>query len=382
VPPRTLGIAVLGYAGVARAHITAVRRHSELFPDAPAGARLIALAGRNRSAVAEAAARYGALRWTADWRDLLRDPEVDVLINAAPNGLHAEPSIAALEAGKAVLCEKPLARTASEAAEMARAAAARGRVAMTGYNYRFVPAVLLARRLISEERLGRLYHVRCRYSDDSLIDPNVPFSWRHDRTAAGSGVIGDLAAHAIDLAHFLAGPITAVTAVVRTFIPSRPAGGTVKPVTVEDAVVATLEFGNGAIGTLEASGMCPGRKNFFSFEVNGEKSTLLFDLERLNELRIYQGDGDTRGLVDVLVTERGHPYGGRWWPPGHILGWDSTFVHQFEELVRRAGAGDGEFFGASFADGFAATAVCDALMDAAAAGRRVTLGGEKAPAPP
>jgi len=371
--PRTLGVAVLGYTGVARAHLTALARHAEIFPDAPASLRLVALAGRTREAVEEAARRYGAARAVTEWSALVDDPAVDLLINATPNGLHAAPCIAALRAGKAVLCEKPLGRTAREAAEMARAARESGRVAMTGFNYRFMPAVLLARRMVEAGDLGRLYHVRCRYSDDSLIDPRAPWGWRHDREAAGSGVIGDLAAHPIDLAMALAGPVTAVTAVTRTFITERPHGAGRAPVTVEDAVAATLEFHSGAVGTLEASGMCPGRKNLFTFELNGEHGTVVWDLERLNELRVYHGDGGARGLADVLVTERDHPYGGRWWPPGHTLGWESGFVHQLEEVVRRIAGAGGPAAGATFADGLACALVCDALLSAAETGRRISI---------
>ncbi len=370
-PP--LGVAILGYTGVARAHLAALRRHAEVFPDAPRSLRLIALCGRTRPAVEEAAGRYGAAWATTEWPALLEDPDIDVLINAAPNDLHAAPSIAALRAGKAVLCEKPLGRTAREAAEMARAAGETGNVAMVGFNYRFLPAVLLARRMVESGELGRLFHFRCRYSDDSLVDPRAPWGWRHDREAAGSGVIGDLAAHALDLALVLAGPITAVAAATRTFVSERPRGATRASVTVEDAVVATLEFQNGAVGTLEASGMCPGRKNLFTFELNGERGTVLWDLERLNELRVYHADGEARGLADVLVTERSHPYGGRWWPPGHTLGWESGFAHQLEELVRRIAGAGGVMAGATFADGLACAVACDALLSAAETGRRVSV---------
>jgi len=368
-----LRVAVLGYTGVARAHLTALRRHDEVFPDAPAALRLVAVCGRTRSAVEDAARRYGAERAVTEWQALAEDPSVDVLINAAPNDLHAAPSIAALRAGKAVLCEKPLGRTARESAEMTRAGADGRHVAMTGFNYRFMPAVLLARHMVEAGDLGRLYHFRCRYSDDSLVDPRAPWGWRHDRELAGSGVIGDLAAHPLDLAGVLAGPITAVTAVTRTFVPHRPRGGTAAPVTVEDAVAATLEFQNGAVGTLEASGMCPGRKNLFTFELNGERGTVIWDLERLNELRVYHGDGDARGLADVLVTERSHPYGGRWWPPGHTLGWESGFVHQLEEFGRRVAGTGGPMAGATFTDGLACALVCDALLTAAETGRRIAV---------
>ncbi len=371
--PRVLGVGLLGYGTIARAHATGVRVHAEAFPDAPATGRVVALAGRTPRPLAAAAQRLGIPRWSTEWQSLVDDPAVEVFVNAGPNEIHAAPCIAALQAGKPVLCEKPLARTAAEAETMARAAAAARTVAMTGFNYRFVPAVLLARRLISEGRIGRIYHFRGRYSDDSLLDPASPHTWRHDRTAAGSGVIGDLASHVIDLAHFLVGPVAAVTAVVRTFVGARSVGGKKRAVTVEDAVAATLEFENDAIGTLEASGMCPGRKNLLTFEVNGADGTLAFDLERLNELRVFHGDGEARGLADVLVTERDHPYGGRWWPPGHTLGWEHAFAHQFDELVRRVTHAEGALAGATFADGLSAARVCDALIAATETGGRVLI---------
>lgn len=370
---RVLGIGLLGYGSVARAHAAGVRVHPDAFPDAPATGRIVAVAGRNSAQVAAAAQRLGASRWLTEWTALIDDPAIEVLINAGPNEIHAAPCIAALRAGKAVLCEKPLARTAAEAEAMVRAADDAGAAAMTGFNYRFVPAVLLARRLIAGGQVGQIYHFRGRYSDDSLIDPASPHTWRHDRAAAGSGVIGDLASHVIDLAHFLVGPIGAVTAAARTFTGTRPAGGAARAVTVEDAVMATLEFDSGAVGTLEASGMCPGRKNLLTFEVNGSDGTLVFDLERLNELRVYHGDGEARGLADVLVTDRTHPYGGRWWPPGHALGWEHAFAHQFDEVVRRVAGVGGALVGATFGDGLAAARVCEALLAAAETGARVSV---------
>jgi predicted dehydrogenase len=371
--PRVLGVALVGTGGIARAHVNALRRQAEAAPEPAAVGRLVVVASRDADRAAAAARRFGADRWTGDWRTVVDDPEVDVVINAGSNDVHAEPSIAALRAGKAVLCEKPLARHAVEAASMARAAAEAGRVAMTGFNYRFAPAVVLARRLVRDGALGRLYHFRGRYSDDSLLDPAAPHTWRHDRDRAGSGVIGDLASHVIDLAHFLVGPIVAVTAAVRTYTHTRPTPAGPRPVTVEDAVGATLEFQGGALGTLDASGLCPGRKNFLAFELNGDRGTVAFNLERLNELRVYRGDGPARGLTDVLVTERDHPFGGRWWPPGHILGWEHTFVHQWEEVLRRVTGEDSEVVGATFADGVAAVRVCDALVAAAEEGRRLAI---------
>jgi predicted dehydrogenase len=337
----------------------------------------VALAGRSAGRVQEAAARYGAQAAYTDWRSLIEDPRVQVLINAGPNDLHEAASVAAASRGIHVLCEKPLARSAAEAARMRDAATAAGIVHMAGYNYRFTPAVALARRMIVEGRVGEIYHFRTRYSDDSMVDPQVPYGWRHSRTAAGSGVIGDLAAHSIDLARFLVGEIKAVSAASRIFTDRRPRrDGDHGIVDVEDAIEAVLEFTNGAVGTLEASTFCPGRKNLFTFEVNGSRGTLAWNLERINELEVYLQGEAVNGFRTVLVTEGHHPYGGTWWPPGHVLGWEHTFVHQLHRfLTAVALGGTVEPEGATFADGYRCAVVCDLLDQAAREGRRLTVEG-------
>jgi predicted dehydrogenase len=326
--------------------------------------------------VHEAARRFGALEAHTDWRHMLDDRRIQILINASPNYLHAEASIAAAERGIHVLCEKPLARSVEEADQMLAAARRAGIVHMTGYNYRFIPAVQLARRFIAEGRLGQIYHFRARYSDDSMVDPSTPYSWRHSRARAGSGVIGDLASHAIDLARFLVGDIVAVAAATRVFVPLRPSSsGSAGIVDVEDALEAVVEFANGAVGTLEASTFCPGRKNFLTFEINGALGSLEFNLERLNELRVFVPDKDASGFRTVLVTESYHPYGGVWWPPGHVLGWEHTFVHQFQRFLVAVAEGTGvEPDGASFEDGYQCVVVCEMLERAAREGRRQVLG--------
>jgi predicted dehydrogenase len=369
---RDIGVGILGYDGAAKAHLQALVRLGTVFWPPPVRPVLVALAGRSAERVNTAVQRYGARSGYTDWRCLIEDPAVQALINAGPNDLHAEVSIAAARRGLHVLCEKPLARNAAEAAQMRDAAVSAGVVHMTGYNYRFAPAVLLARRLIAAGRLGRIYHFRARYCDDSMVDPQVPYGWRHSKARAGSGVIGDLAAHAVDLARFLVGEIQAVSACSRTFIERRPRReGDMATVDVEDALEAVLEFENGAVGTLEASTFCPGRKNLFTFEVNGERGSLAWNLERLNELELYLPNGDANGFRTILATEPSHPYGGTWWPPGHILGWEHTFIHQLHRFLQAvADGGSVAPEGATFDDGARCAVVCDLFDYAAREGRR------------
>ncbi len=372
---REIGVGVIGYEGVAKAHLQALLRLTTIFWPAPVRPVLVALAGRSADRVQQAASRYGALAAYPDWRRLIEDPRVQVLINAGPNDIHEDASLAAAARGLHILCEKPLARSAGEALRMRDAVASAGIVHMTGYNYRFTPAVQLARRMITEGQLGQIYHFRTRYSDDSMVDPQVPFGWRHSRALAGSGVIGDLAAHAVDLGRYLVGEIRALGAISRIFIDqrTRPHGGD-GMVDVEDAIEAIVEFASGAVGTLEASTFCQGRKNLFTFEVNGARGTVAWNLERMNELEVYLDGEAVNGFRTVLVTEGHHPYGGTWWPPGHVLGWEHTFVHQLHWfLAAVAGEGTVEPEGATFEDGYRCAVVCDLLDLAAREHRRMTV---------
>lgn len=375
VQERTLGIGILGYTGVAKAHLFALQRVATVFWPLPVRPQLVALAGRSAEALQKAGQRYGALTTYPDWRRLIADDRVQVLINAGPNDVHAEATLAAAARGLPVLCEKPLARSGAEAARIRDAAVRAGIVHMTSYSYRFYPAVQLARQMIREGRLGRIYHFRSRYLDDSMVDPQVPYSWRHSKSRAGSGVIGDLAAHSIDLARFLVGEIAGVSAATRIFTDRRrrPEGGEAT-VDVEDAVEAVVEFANGAVGTLEASTFCPGRKNFFTIEISGAAGSLALNMERLNELDLYLRDDGANGFRTVLVTEPTHPYGGTWWPPGHILGWEHAFVHQLHRfLMAVAGQGSVEPDGATFEDGHRCAVVCDLLEQSAQTGRRLAV---------
>lgn len=369
---------MLGYAFMGKAHSNAFKKIPYIFDPPPAVPRLVAICGRDAQAAEAAARRYGYAAFYTDWRPMLEDERVQVLDNGAPNALHIEPCLAAAAAGKHIVCEKPLARTAAEARVMLEAVQAAGVKHMTAFNYRFAPAIRLAHQLITAGRLGRLYHFRAVYLQESLASPTAPWRWRHDQATAGSGALGDLGAHIIDLAHFLLGDLGSVSAVTRTFTPARPVpGGGLRRVDVDDAFAAVVEFANGALGTLEATRVAAGRQNYNCLEINGELGSLRFNLERLNELAVYwveETPRETRGWRSVLVTEPEHPWGGVWWPRGHILGWEHTFVHELHHflacIVHDQPVAP---LGADFVDGYRAAVVCDAILHSASQRRPVTL---------
>jgi predicted dehydrogenase len=336
----SLGVGMVGYAFMGAAHSQAWRTAPHAF-DLPMRPVLSALCGRDPAATQAAAQRYGFGGVETDWRALLERDDVQLIDVCTPGDSHAEISIAALEAGKHVLCEKPLANTVAEAEAMAAAAAqaqARGVRSMVGFNYRRVPALALARQLIAGGRVGEIRHVRASYLQDWLADPAFPLTWRLQKQHAGSGALGDLGAHVVDLAQYLTGQlISGVSGVAATFVPERPlpGGDGTGPVTVDDAVAFTARLGSGALATFEATRFASGRKNALRIEVYGAGGSLAFDLERLNELEFcdHTEDFATAGFRRILVTEPGHPYLSAWWPPGHVLGWEHTFTHQVRDLV-------------------------------------------------
>jgi predicted dehydrogenase len=360
-----IGVGMLGYAFMGKAHSNAFRKIAYMTWPPPLMPRLVAIAGRNEEAVASAAQRYGYERWTTDWRDIVADPAIGLFDNGGPNSLHAEPTIAAAEAGKHVLCEKPLGRTAEESHAIWQRVAATGVKHLCAFNYRFVPAVRLAREMIEAGELGEIRHFRGRYLQDWGDDPTLD-SWRFQPDEAGSGALGDLGAHVVDLARFLAGEISTVSALVRTFLPGRQ---------VDDALEAAVEFEQGAVGTIEATRLALGRRNAFQWEINGSKGSLAFDMERLNELQVFRSDGDrARGFKTVLVSEADHPFWDFWWPPGHIIGWGETFVHEIHHLLRAiADDTDVAPYGATFEDGYRAAEVCDAIVRSSEGGQRETV---------
>jgi predicted dehydrogenase len=359
---RRIGVGMLGYAFMGKAHSNAFRKLAYMTWPPPLVPRLVAIAGRNEDAVRNAAERYGYERAVTDWRELVADPEIELLDNNGPNNLHAEPTIAAAEAGKHVLCEKPLGRTAAESYEIWQRVAAAGVKHMCAFNYRFVPANRLAREMIDAGELGEIRHFRGRYLQDWGDDPDLD-TWRFHSDEAGSGALGDLGAHVVDLARFLVGEIASVSSLAATYVAGRQ---------VDDAVEAAVGFENGAIGTIEATRLALGHRNGFQWEVNGSKASLAFDLERLNELQVFRADGDrARGFKTVLVSEPDHPFWEHWWPPGHIIGWEHTFVHELHHLLTAIRDGtEVRPYGADFEDGYRAAEVCDAIMRGADSGER------------
>ncbi|EMA43798.1 oxidoreductase domain-containing protein [Halococcus morrhuae DSM 1307] len=336
-----LQIGVLGYRFMGRAHSNAFARLPMFFDDAPDIERHT-LVGRDEGALADAADRFGFANTETDWETAI--DEVDVFYNLGPNHLHPEPSIAALDADVPVFCEKPLAPTVEDAERMAEAAAESDAIAGCAFNYRFVPAIQYAKNLIDAGELGEIRHVRGRYLQDWGTDPEDPWTWRMDEELAGSGALGDLGAHTVDLARFLvgerAGDIERVSGHLETFIEERPVDGSdeTRPVTVDDAYSAQAEFAGGAMGTFEASRMASGHKNDHTIAVHGSEGSLKFSLERLNELELLR-EGD-RGYETVLVTDESDPYVEHWWPPGHVLGWEHTFVHEDYEFLSAIAAGE------------------------------------------
>jgi predicted dehydrogenase len=354
---KPIGIGLLGYAFMGKAHVNGYRTLSYMTWPASLQPRLVSIAGRDEQAVSAAAGRFGFERYVTDWRELVADPEVELFDNSGPNNLHGDPTVAAAEAGKHVICEKPLGRTADESYEIWQRVAKTGVKHMTAFNYRFVPAVRLARQMIDAGELGEIHHFRGRYLQE--WGPTDAEAWRFERDAAGSGALGDLGAHVIDLARYLVGELESVAASTRTFQPGRE---------VDDAFEAVAEFESGAVGTLEATRFAPGRKNALSWEINGSKGSLAFDLERLNELQWSEG---TSGFRTILVSEADHPFWQWWWPHGHVIGWEHTFVHELRHLLDAIADGtDVAPHGATFEDGYRAAEVCDAVLRSAESGRR------------
>ena len=369
-----LGIGMVGYAFMGRAHSQAWRNVASFF-DLPLRPRMAAICGRDQAAVAAAAARLGWPAWETDWKRLVQRDDVDLVDVCTPGSSHAEISIAALEAGRHVLCEKPLANTVDEARAMAAAAerAATGGVrAMVGFNFRRVPAVALARELVAAGRLGPIRHVRAAYLASHALDPELPLAWRHQASEAGSGALGDLGAHAVDLAQHLAGDrIAGVSALTETFVRERPlpgGGGARGPVTVDDAALFIARFGGGALGSFEATRLAAGHTEGLAVELNGELGSVVWELGALNELRLFDATEEpaTQGFRRIQVTRAGHPYAGAWWPDGHSIGYEHTFTHEVRDLLQAIA--DGRDPEPTFADGLQVQEVLDAVQRSAASG--------------
>lgn len=377
----TIGVGLVGYKFMGRAHSNAYRQVHSFFPDVPKP-KMVAISGRNEAAVAEAAEQLGWSGYETDYHALVQRSDIDLVDVAAPGYLHKDVVIAALEAGKNVYCEKPLANTLPEAAEMLAAWRKAGTIALVNFNYRRVPAVQLAKRLIEQGRLGDIRHMRAVYLQDWLLDPSAPLSWRLNKDLAGSGALGDIGAHITDLARFLIGEISEVVGTLDTYIPQRPVevegtggsglsmqgGEEMGDVTVDDATSYLARFDTGATGVFEATRLAPGRRNYNSFEINGSLGSVVFNLERLNELEVYFADdeADIQGFRTVNVTDPSHPYAGNWWPGGHILGWEHSHIHTVRDLLE--GIATGTNPAPSFEDGYKCQSVLDAVERSSVSG--------------
>ncbi|MGW5053081.1 Gfo/Idh/MocA family protein [Actinokineospora sp. NPDC004072] len=367
-----IGIGMIGHAFMGAVHSQAWRTVHRFFP-VPLAPRLAVLCGRDGARTRDAAARLGWPAVETDWRAVVERADVQVVDICTPGDTHAEIALAALAAGKHVLCEKPLANSVAEAeamAEAAAAAAARGVRSMVAFNYRRVPALGLARQLVADGRLGEIRHVRAVYLQDWLADESAPMTWRLRKDKAGSGSLGDLGAHIVDAAQWVTGQeISGVSAIAETFVRSRPSGGGAHDeVTVDDAALFLARFSGGALGSFEATRYALGRKNAMRLEVNGSRGSIAFDFESMNELRFYDGDdaGPEAGFRRILVTEPEHPYVGAWWPPGHLLGYEHTFTHEVADLLTAIAAGTDPAPG--FADGLRVQRVLAAVEASAAGG--------------
>jgi predicted dehydrogenase len=383
---RALRVGMIGYSFMGAAHAQAWRTAHRFF-DLPRTPELTALAGRSEPAVRAAADRMGFTSVETDWRELLARNDIDLVDICTPGDTHAEIAVAALAAGKHVLCEKPLANSVAEAERMvnaAREAAAGGVLAMCGYTYRRTPALALARRLVTDGRIGTVRHVRAHYLQDWLSDPATALNWRLDAAKAGSGALGDIGSHLVDTTQWLTGePITGVSALLETFVKTRPLAGERTglgglgstgedaqhgPVTVDDAALFTARFAGGALGSFEASRFALGRKNALRIELNGSAGSLAFDFEDNNALHFYDGTDPAglQGFRRILVTEPDHPYIAAWWPPGHGLGYEHGFTHQVADFLDAIARGEQPT--PSFEDGLAVQRVLDAVGRSAAAG--------------
>jgi predicted dehydrogenase len=372
-----LGIGLVGYAFMGAAHSQAWRSAPRFF-DLPLHPEMTVLCGRNAAAVEAAARKLGWSEVETDWRKLLSRDDVQLIDICTPGDSHAEIAIAALEAGKHVLCEKPLANTVAEATAMAAAAAkaaANGVRSMVGFTYRRVPAIALARQLVADGKIGTVRHVRAQYLQDWITDPEAPLSWRLDKEKAGSGALGDIGAHIVDLTQYITGDrISEVSGQLETFVKERPvaaehsglagtAGAERGPVTVDDAAIFLARFGSGALGVFEATRFATGRKNSIRIEINGSAGSLAFDFEDMNLLHYYDAGEDPRtaGFRRIVATEPVHPYVAAWWPPGHLLGYEHAFTHQVVDLVTAVAEGHDPL--PSFADGLQIQRVLAAVED-------------------
>jgi predicted dehydrogenase len=370
---KKINIGLVGYQFMGKAHSNAYRQVNKFFADMEVEPVLKALCGRNEERVAAAADKFGFESYETDYRALVARDDIDLVDVVTPGNSHVEIAVAAARAGKMVICEKPLANTVAEARQMV-AAVKEARVPnAVCFNYRRVPAIALAKRMVEDGRIGRVFHFRGTYLQDWIVDPSFPLVWRLQGDVAGSGSHGDLNAHLIDTAHYLLGPITEVCGMLDTFIKQRPklaesddrlggkASTEMGEVTVDDSSIFLARFASGAVGTFEATRLAPGRKNYNRWEINGEKGSIVFNMERMNELEYYNADDseDVRGFRVIQTTDNAHPYTANYWPAGHIIGYEHTFINFFHDVLNDFAAGRPTH--PNFEDGLECQKVLDAV---------------------
>lgn len=376
---KTLNVGMVGYGFMARAHSNAWSKVSNFF-DTGYRPVLKAVAARNTGKAMEFADRWGYESVESDWRRLIERPDIDVIDICTPNDSHAEIAIAAAAAGKMITCEKPLARTAAEGLPMVEAVEKAGVANMVWYNYRRIPAVMLIKTMIERGMLGRVYHYRAKFLQDWTISPDVPQggpgTWRLDVDAAGSGVTGDLLAHCLDTAIWLNGSIASLTAMTETFVKERKDAltGATKKVGIDDAAAVLTRFENGSLGTFESTRYARGHKAAYTLEINGEKGSFAWDLHDLNRLSWFdhRTPGELRGWSSILVTDGDHPYLGKWWVPGLIIGYEHSFVHQVADFLE--GLATGKPAAPTFRDALETAKICDAIIASGESGQWVELG--------
>lgn len=375
---KTLNVGMIGYGFMARTHSNAYRRVGNFF-DLEYKPVLKTVCGLVEAEAKAFADRWGYASYTTDWRSVVADKEIDLVEICVPNNFHAEIAIAAAKAGKMVICEKPLALNAPQALEMTEAVEQAGVPNMASFNYRRIPAVTMAKQLIEQGRLGKIFHYRANFLQDWTISADVPqggmATWRLDAKAAGSGVTGDLLAHCIDLALWQNGPITGVNAMTETFVKERKnvETGQMEPVRIDDACTFFCRFGNGSIGNFESTRYARGHKALFTFEINGEKASLRWDLHDLHRLQYFdhRDEGILRGWRSIHVSDGDQPYMKHWWVPGLQIGYEHSFVHQIADFLE--GLASGKPVGPTFRDALATQTVCDAVLASAASGQWVSL---------
>jgi len=372
---KKLNIAMIGYDFMGRAHSNAWRQVARFMPDLPYEPVMKVVAGRTEAKVKEAAERLGWEEYGTRWEDVIARKDVDIIDICTPGDSHMPIAIAAAQAKKHILCEKPLANALADAEKMWKAAAAAGVIHMLCHNYRRCPAVALAKQLIDAGTLGKIYHYRGTYLQDWIVDPAFPRVWRLQKSRAGSGSLGDILSHTMDLSRYLVGEPVEVNGLLKTFITERPLPDNPAKkgsVDVDDAALSLVRYDNGAVGYLEGTRFATGRKNYNRFEINGAKGSLVWDLEQLNDLQLYVEEGPNSGFRTITVTDGKHPYVGAWWPPGHIIGYEHSFTHTVYDFLRAIA--EQKLPAPSFEDGYKNQRVLDAIERSARDGKWVKIG--------